>query len=201
MSETLIAPAAGEGSRRVTREEYQSLPEGPPYYELIGGELVEMTRPFGPHNQIFTLLIELLGPYVRRTVGGLLSPEPNLYLPGTDSVYQPDLVYVAPERSVICLPDGIHGVPDLICEILSPTTRRTDRYVKLEEFCRAGIPHVWLVEPERPVAVEEYVLHEGRYLLNRTVEAPAEWEPVAFPGWRLPLAELDAAVADLDECE
>lgn len=193
MSETVAA------KRGVTREEYRTLPEGAPYYELVRGELVEMTWPLRAHNRIFMKLARLLGSYVEDELGAELAPEPNLYLPGIEDVYHPDLVYVALEHRSISRHDGIHGTPDMICEILSPTTRRKDRFVKLEDFCRAGVPHVWLVEPERPVAVEEYVLYEGRYRLNKLVEAPSEWEPVAFPGWQLSLAELDAALGPVEE--
>ncbi|HTE17808.1 MAG TPA: Uma2 family endonuclease, partial [Armatimonadota bacterium] len=135
MSETIAA------KRQVTREEYQAIPEGPPHYELIRGELVEMTRPLRAHHRVFLKLARLLGSYVEDELGAELAPEPNLYLPGIEDVYHPDLVYVALENQSISRQDGIHGTPDMICEILSPTTRRKDRFVKLEDFCRAGVPH------------------------------------------------------------
>ena len=189
MAELAIRPPA-------TREDYRALPEGPPYYELIGGELVEMTKPLLGHQVLFSILIELVGGYARRSRMGLLVPAPNLYLPTTTDVYHPDLVYVARKRRAICREDGIWGVPDVVCEILLPSTQRVDRYEKVPRFQAARVPHVWLVSPESPVTVEEYVLEEdGHYRLNAIVQAPAAWQPAAFPGWTLPLAELDAAVA------
>ena len=182
--------------RRVTREDYRSLPEGPPYYELIDGELVEMTRARRSHYRLTARLIHLWEGRISETLGGELAPEPNLYLPGIDEVYHPDLVYVGPSRLAICNDEGIEGTPDVICEILSPSTERLDRYVKMEDFRAAGVPHVWLIDPERPVTVEEYVLEaDGRYRLNTIVRAPARFAPNAFPGWEIPLADLDAAVA------
>lgn len=185
---------------KLDREAYRRLPEGPPYYELINGELIEMTRPSRDHYRVAALIQEALGPHVRRTLKGDLAPEPNLFLPDSESVYHPDFVYLTREHRKWSRPDGIYGAPDLICEILSPTTRRIDRYVKLEHFRRAGVPHVWLIEPESPVTVEEYVLAEdGAYRLRAILTAPTEWEPAAFPGWHLPLTELEAAVAPDDE--
>jgi Uma2 family endonuclease len=185
---------------RLTREDYEALPEGPPYYELVNGELVEMTRPSESHNELAQVLMERWRLQLRQGPGGALSFEPNLYLPGVEDVYHPDLAYIAPEHQRIRRKKGIYGVPDVICEILSPTTERADRGLKLEQYGRAGVPHVWLISPERPVAVEEYVLGgEGRYRVEAMLAAPAEWEPAAFPGWRIPLAELDAAVAPVDE--
>jgi Uma2 family endonuclease len=187
---------------RLTREEYQALPEGPPYYELLDGELVEMTQPMLPHQLLLLRLAELWNAHLRAGTRGLLVSEPNLYLSGTDDVCHPDLVYVALARKRICRRDGIYGTPDVVCEILSPSTARIDRGIKREAYRQAGVPHLWLVDPERPVMVEEYVLGaEGRYELHAAVTAPAEWEPAAFPGWELALAELDAAVAQVDSDE
>lgn len=184
--------------RRYTREDYRALPEGPPFYELIDGELITMTRPSEEHNEAALTLVEWWRAAIRGGLGGWLSAEPNLYLPGIDGVYHPDLVYVGPDQRGIRRRDGIYGTPQVICEILSPSTYQRDRGVTLEDFRRAGVPHVWLVDPGRPVMVEEYVLAEdGYYRLQGATVAPAEWEPAAFPGCRLSLAELDAAVASV----
>ena len=186
--------------RKVTREEYRALPEGPPYYELIGGELVDATGLWHSRGQALVLLIELLGPYVRHPAGGELAFRPNLYLPGIEDVYHPDLVYVVPKHQRICRSHGIEGAPDVVCEILSSNREGGVRDVKLPQYQRAGVPYVWLIEPEPPVVVEEYVLTDRGYEV-RIHTAPAEWEPAAFPGWRLSLAELDAAVAPLGDAE
>lgn len=183
--------------RRFTREDYQALPEGPPYYELINGELVEMTRPRRRHYRLSNRLVEMWNPYARQQ-DAELATEPNLYLSGVENVYHPDFVYVARERRAIVSEDDIAGVPDVICEILSPSTESVDRGLKLADYARAGVPHVWLIAPSRPVQVEEYRLGaDGSYHLSGTVSAPGEWEPAGCPGLRVALAELDAAVAPL----
>jgi Uma2 family endonuclease len=187
---------------RYTREDYRKLPEGPPHYELINGELIEMTRPFREHYQVAVVIVELLGPHARRKLGGELALEPNLYLPSTENVYHPDLAWVARERKAMCRRDGINGAPDMVCEILSSSTERKDRIIKLNDFERAGVRHVWLITPEAPVFVEEYVLGEdGAYRRHATVQSPDEWEPLVFPGWKLPLAELNDAVLDHEKAE
>lgn len=184
---------------RLTRDDYQALPEGPPYYELIQGELVEMTRPLRRHYRLVARLLRRWEEFLDAGPEGEVALEPNLYLPEIEDVYHPDLLYVAQSRRAICREQGVFGTPDVICEVLSPSTRRSDRYVKLDEFRQAGVPHVWLIEPEAPVVVEEYVLGEdGRYRLHVIVTAPEEWEPVAFPGWRVSLAELQAAAAPVE---
>jgi Uma2 family endonuclease len=186
--------------RRLTRNDYRALPEGPPYFELLDGELIEMTRPTEDHNEIAQILVEWWRAHIRAKAGGALSFEPNLYLPDTDDVCHPDLAYLTAARLSIRRKDGIYGTPDVICEILSPTTAHVDRGRKRDDYRRAGVRHLWLVTPERPVMVEEFILTgEGDYRLQTTAVAPAEWEPAAFPGWRLALAELDAAIGPVDE--
>jgi Uma2 family endonuclease len=187
---------------RVTREEYAALPEGPPYYELIAGKLVMSPSPAGPHVQFFLYVVEKLNPHVRYQLRGKLFGEFDLYLPGTDNVYRPDLVYVSRERLSSYRRNGIHGVPDLVGEIISPSTWRLDREVKLKAFERAGVPHVWIVQPETPLTVEEYVLtSSGRYELHATTQAPTLWTPVAFPGWSLDLDEAQVEIALPEETE
>lgn len=179
---------------RITRDEYRRLPEGPPYYELVDGELIEMVRPVRAHYRLFTRLVRYLDEYAQG-VGGELAPEPNLYLPGTEDVFHPDLVYVDAGNRGICKNDGIWGAPLAVCEILSPSTARLDRYKKIPAFRRAGVQYVWLIDPQSPITVEEYVLGStGAYELHRVVSAPDTWEPAALPGLAFDLAELDSLV-------
>src|SRR5205814_8391232 len=125
---------------------------------------VEMVRALRPHYRVALRLSRIWDLAIEERLGGELAPEPNLYLPGIDNVYHPDLVYVGPAHLDICQDQGIEGTPDVICEILSPSTEKVDRYTKMEDFRRAGVPHVWLIDPSRPVTVEEYVLtSDGLY--------------------------------------
>jgi Uma2 family endonuclease len=79
--------------------------------------------------------------------------------------------------------------------VLSPGTRRRDRGAKPDDYRSAGVPHIWLIEPESPVTVEEHALAEDGSYGVRVETAPAAWEPVAMPGWSLSLEALDAAVS------
>src|SRR5437868_195656 len=110
-------------SMKVTRAVYESLPEGPPYYELVDDELVEMTSVTEDHNELRLLLAELWRARIRAWHGGFLTLAPNLYMPGTEDVYHPDLVYVGPAKTRLRRKRGVYGTPDVICEILSPATK------------------------------------------------------------------------------
>lgn len=195
MSTTIDAPA-----RRITRAEYQALPQGPPYYELISGKLIETSpRPFRPHSRLEIRLAHLLGSFVDE-LGGELVRKPNLYLPGTQDVYHPDLLYLAPEPRGLHRVNGVHGSPFMVCEILSYSTERIDRDHKPRTYERAGVRHYRLFDPSRAVKVEELVLDEkGRYREQAFVAAPDVWSPVAFPRWKLDLGALEARIYPPDD--
>ena len=77
-----------------------------------------------------------------------------------DTVVEPDLV-------VICDPSklddrGCKGAPDMVVEILSPSTQRHDRFTKFSLYQRAGVKEYWIVDPESK-AVQSFVLEDGRY--------------------------------------
>lgn len=175
--------------RQYTREEYFALPEGPPYYELINGELVMSPRPLLRHQQLQTFLTANLWPHAVGVLGGELLGEPNLLLPGTTDVVHPDVLYLKPENLHLRQSLGVEGAPDMVCEILSPGTRRHDRGVKLRAYQKAKVAHVWFIEPQPPLQIEEYVLEaDGRYRLEANLSSPQVWSPALFPGWTLDLA-------------
>jgi Uma2 family endonuclease len=187
------APAENPSSRRYTREEYFELPEGPPHYELINGELVMSPRPLLRHQQLLMFLTSKLWPHAVEVLGGELLAESNFLVPGTDDVVHPDFLYLTPARLDFLQRLGVEGAPDLVCEILSPSTRRYDRGVKLQTYQKVGVPHVWLIEPQSPVGVEEFVLEaDGRYRLQANLTAPDVWTPALFPGWSLDLGAAQA---------
>lgn len=196
---TLAIKAPPSHPRRMTREEYARLPEGPPYYELIDGRLEMSPSPASRHSALMTYLIELMGPHARGQLGGRLYAELDLYLPGTENIYRPDLVYVTRRQLRLARQNAVHGVPYLICEILSPGTANKDRYLKLPEYCRAGVPHYWLLDPEE-VAIEEFVLSEdGHYRVQTSATPPSVWSPLAFPEWSFDLGVALAALTEPPE--
>ncbi|MFV1957835.1 MAG: Uma2 family endonuclease [Planctomycetota bacterium] len=122
-----------------TRALYDRLPEGFPA-ELVDGALVREPAPTGAHQTIVGAVFLALAPLagLRRT---FLSPIDV----GLDdlNVLQPDLaVYAAPP------PLDRHdlGVPSVVFEVLSPSTREFDRDVKAGKYLRAGVREVWLVD-------------------------------------------------------
>ena len=63
-------------------------------------------------------------------------------------MFQPDILFVSNDRREIMTPANIQGAPDLVVEILSPSTRRNDRGHKLDVYSRYGVREYWIVDPD-----------------------------------------------------
>ena len=120
--------------------------------ELIDGELHTQPRPSGAHGLAETALGALLHPPFHRGKGGpggwWIIVEPEVHLKRDEEIVVPDLAGWRRER-MPALPEDhrFEVVPDWVCEIISPTTAKKDRVVKLPLYGRYGVCHVWLVDP------------------------------------------------------
>ena len=71
--------------------------------------------------------------------------------PGTGDRVQPDILFISKERRRIVGEEQVTGAPDLVAEILSPSTARRDRGVKLDLYARRGVREYWIVDPVEDV--------------------------------------------------
>lgn len=135
--------------------------------EIIEGVLYTMTRPRGRHQRTGLVIgRDLLGPFDqgRGGPGGWwIVPEPGIELPNTPEI-APDVAGWRRDRLPV-LPDDapIVVVPDWVCEILSPSTRRHDLLVKKPYYAKVGVAHHWVIDlPARTLAA--YRLESGRWV-------------------------------------
>ncbi len=135
--------------------------------EIIEGVLYTMTRPRALHQRTARDVGSDLRDPFERGKGGpggwWILPEPGIELPNTPEI-APDVAGWRRER-LPTLPDDepIRVVPDWVCEILSPTTRRHDLLVKKPYYAKVGVPHHWLIDREART-VTAYRLESGRWL-------------------------------------
>lgn len=163
-----MALAANEiacsGEKAYTYEDYRQLPEGSPY-QLIGGRLV-MTPSPTPRHQFISARIFRLMMYVEEKELGVVAYAPlDVYLEATE-VFQPDIVFISRERLNIIGPDRINGAPDLVVEILSPTTAYYDLKKKFRVYEKHGVREYWIVDPEDH-SIQIYVLQDGKLKLHQ----------------------------------
>jgi Uma2 family endonuclease len=80
-------------------------------------------------------------------------------------------------------------VPDWVCEILSPSTTRDDRVVKMPLYAREGVAHIWLIDPDQKT-LEVYVLQDERWLLLGAHKDDEQVSPPPFEALELELSAL-----------
>lgn len=185
--------AVTEFKKPASYADIEALPEGK-NGELIDGELYVSPRPRPRHAHAQEVLhLDLMNAFqfgVGGPGGWYFQHEPELHLGG--NVLIPD---IAGWRGA--LPDGIWDnpgisvVPDWVCEVLSPSTVKLDRTIKLPRYARLGVPHAWFVHPvDRFVEVyrlrqgswEVVEIHVGDERLKAEPFAEVELEPARW--WR-----------------
>jgi Uma2 family endonuclease len=105
------------------------------------------------------------------------------------TIVQPDLVFVAATRQAIVTERAIEGAPDLVVEILSPSTSRQDRVTKAALYARFGVPFYWIVDPSART-LEEYALAQDSYRLVAVHSGPTVARTELFPDLEIDLAQV-----------
>ena len=131
---------------RLTYQDYLDLPESDERYELIDGELYMAPPPIPEHQGFLFVLTLALGNFVVEHNLGRIYFSPIGVVLSDDDVLQPDLIFISTERLNIITGNYVQGAPDLVVEVLSPSTARRDRTVKREIYERAGVREYWLVD-------------------------------------------------------
>ena len=130
---------------KFTYEDYLNTPEDK-RYELLDGDLVALSSPEEFHQRISILLGSKLVQFaVEHSLGRIYHAPFDVVLSDMD-VVQPDLIFVSNERADIITPANIQGAPDLVVEILSPSTAARDKTFKRSLYARHGITEYWMVD-------------------------------------------------------
>lgn len=131
--------------------------------ELINGEVVAMSpRPAVNHNRISYNIIHLFLGYLKGRKCVPFGDGTDLYL-DENNRFVPDGMIVCDREKVKW--DGVHGAPDLVWEILSPSTAKRDRWYKKNVYASCGVPEYWIVDPASQT-IEIYLLQDGQYVLE-----------------------------------
>ena len=162
-----LAITGGDGSTDVastqpavkfTYEDYLATPEDE-RYELLDGDLMMVPAPNVKHQRVSARLHVELHRFIEdRGLGTLLYAPCDVVLSDAD-VVQPDLLFVSRDREEQLIKrDNVRGAPDLVIEILSPSSAKADRGLKRELYGRYGVTEYWLVDP----IAETVLIHRQR---------------------------------------
>ena len=162
--------------------------------ELLDGELIMMAPPARIHQEISVELTRQLANFLEGKRCRVYHAPFAVRLFEQDGDTPEDVkTVVEPDISVVCDPvkldgKGCKGAPDMVMEILSPSTQRHDRLVKLDLYQRAGVREYWIVDPDNRI-VQSFVLEDGRYSVKEFGAA----------GDKIKVNVLEDCVIDLSE--
>jgi Uma2 family endonuclease len=136
-----------ETFEKKTYLDYDQLPEGAPY-QLINGELTMNPAPNFFHQQLVTRVAHTFSAFVEgKELGEVVVSPIDVYLTDTE-VYQPDVVFIAQGRMDIVVEGRIKGAPDIVVEVLSPSTAYYDLSHKKNVYESSGVKEYWILYPE-----------------------------------------------------
>jgi Uma2 family endonuclease len=164
-------------------------PDNDKRYEVIDGELYVSPPPIWQHQfQLNRLNKRVINWVDDHDLGFVVTAPTGVILDGENGL-QPDLLFIAKARAHIITRQGVEGPPDLVVEVLSPSTESRDRGLKLHRYAASGVPHYWILDTDGP-RIEERVLGEDGYPLLGTFGPGEVFRPTLFPGLEIPLDEI-----------
>jgi Uma2 family endonuclease len=183
-----MAAAVEQQPRRWTYEEYYRLNDDQ-RYEIIEGNLLMAPAPDTWHQSWSRELFRLLDLHVRKSKLGQVFFAPIDIVFDQENTAQPDLVFVSAANAGIIQRRAIFGVPDLLVEIISPSSVRRDRYVKRELYARFGVKEYWIADPANK-ALEILTFKQDRYELHCIAEERGKLTSLILPGLEFDLPEI-----------
>ena len=171
-----------------TYEDYSKLPEGAPY-QLIGGKLVMTPAPIPYHQEVSAKLEFKIYEYIQKNKLGKMYHSPiDVYFEETE-VYQPDIIFISKKRLDIVKENKIEGAPDLVIEILSPTTAYYDLKHKKFIYGKHGVKEYWVVDIIDKT-VDIYENRGNEFILIESVKGDGKIKSKVISGFELELSEI-----------
>jgi len=149
--------------RLYTYEDYLKI-DDTNQYELIGGKLILVPAPKTIHQELSGRIFRKIADFVDNNDLGKVFYAPMDVLLTENDKPQPDILFIAKERLHIITEANIQGAPDLVIEILSPSTTKWDKVEKSKLYYKHGVKEYWVVDPDGKV-VEIFIPGEKNWIL------------------------------------
>ena len=190
-----MADALLEPNRRYTYADYLGW-EGPERFQLINGEVYMMASPSVAHQAILMELSLQFGNWLRGKPCRVFAAPLDVRLfpeedNSDDTVLQPDLLVVC-DRSKLGK-GSVNGPPDLVLEIISPSTSNKELFTKFRAYLDAKIKEYWMIEPEQRF-VQVHVYEKGHFI-SFSYDAGETVPSTVLPGFSVELKTLWQAAA------
>ncbi|MEQ1681229.1 MAG: Uma2 family endonuclease [Nitrospira sp.] len=174
---------------RLTYHDYMLLPNDGKQYEILEGDLFVTPSPVTRHQLIVGRFLHHLMTYLEtHPIGTVFTAPYDVVLSDTD-VVEPDLLLVLNNSRAAITENNVQGPPDMILEVLSPSTAARDRELKRKRYERFGVQEYWMVDPSSNT-LEILALTGGPYVEICRATRPAQCSSPLLPGLVLNLDSL-----------
>lgn len=147
-------------------EDYLRLPDDGKRYEIIKGVLYVANAPIVEHQFTVSEVHFALKLFVRnKQLGQVFTAPLEIHLSEISRPVQPDVLFISADRLPPPGAKVFDGAPDLIVEVVSPSSIRLDRNIKFDAYEQAGVAEYWIIDTKTR-SVEVYTLARGEYALH-----------------------------------
>lgn len=182
---------ARSAHRLFTYEDLQALPEDGLRHEIIDGEHIVTPSPSTKHQRVSGNLHYIVRAFLHDHPLGEIFYAPFDVVFSEINVVEPDLLYISRERQEVLTERNVEGAPDLVIEILSPSTRRLDERRKLELYDRFSVGEYWIADPfADEIRVYRRAADALRLVTTLVTAAGDVLTTPLLPGLEIPLAEV-----------
>jgi len=178
---------------KLTHDDLLKFPDDGQRHELIDGVHFVTPTPITPHQRILGNLYFLMRSHVEHHGGGAVYLSPLDVIFSKFDVVEPDLFFVSDARGRILTDTWVYGSPDLVVEILSPSTRGRDEGIKMKLYERFDVLEYWVIDPQ-PELIFVYRRQDQRLLqmMELTCGRNEVLTTPLLPGLKIALAKLFA---------
>ena len=181
-------------SVKFTYEDFLNFPDDGKRHEVIDGEHYVTPSPSTKHQTVSLNLTVALAMHLKQYPRGRVFVAPFDVVFSDLDIVEPDLLYISRERADVLTDEHVRGAPDLVVEILSPGTRKTDEVTKRKLYERFGVQEYWVVDPELD-AIKIYRRAAGAFarVAELSAEAGDSVTTPLLPQLSVPLADVFSA--------
>jgi Uma2 family endonuclease len=190
MGQPAVAAVTAVAHREFTWEDFIAIEDEDDRRELVDGELVETEVPTDLHEHITAMLVVFIGSWMLERKAGWIRGSGYKVRISKKRGFMPDVQFYRQDNPARRKMQGLEeGHPDLVVEVMSPSSVRFDRIKKLGGYASIGVPEYWLIDPERQT-LERLILRDGKYIIDAALEGDMVFTPDTFEGLSIPLKAL-----------
>ena len=173
---------------KLTYQDYANL-DGDERYELLDGELILVASPNRDHQEVVMELGFRMRVFAKENDLGRVYIAPFDVLFTDTDVVQPDIMFISREREHILTPANVQGAPDLLVEILSPSSSTRDWRDKRELYASHGVREYWIVDPANRL-VSVLLLQDGVLEIEQTLTEDDTATSTVLDGFNVSLGSI-----------